>query len=274
MDVYLTEIAKMIYLSATGNMTATATATVKFCCEMWRIALYLIFIDNESMSIPLEVFYLNNNPALQQTATKHDNTANIRIQGDAGTDQLAIGIYRNDTNELLAWTKYKLPYPEWDNVNRHTYYEYLVFLLSQIMMFILFPNDSNNIITYQWWNDNMAALNWALHHVCRTKSSQYACMFVNWIQINSNILMIKPVFISGIEMGDIDKASRNNFAASLPLDKYIHIQDDIIINKIFNITSPYITIMHENEQHKVLLEIHEIMSQLKHHKLENVDFLL
>ena len=140
-------------------------------------------------------------------------------------------------------------------------------MLSQIMMYLLFPNDSNNIITYQWWNDNTGALDWSLHHVCRTKSSQYACMFVNWIQINSNILMIKPVFISGIDMGDIDKASRNNFAASLPPEKYIDIQNDEIINKIFNITNPYITIKHTEQQHEAYMEIHNIMKQLKHYKL-------
>ena len=79
---------------------------------------------------------VNNNPLFKAEESIYDNTSNLIIQGDAGPDQLAIGFYCNKTKELISWTKYKLPYPKWDNVNSHTYYEYLVFMLSQILIYI------------------------------------------------------------------------------------------------------------------------------------------
>lgn len=79
--------------------------------------------------------------------------------------------------------------------------------------------------------------------------------------------MIEPEFISGIDMGEVDAASRNKKLTTLTSDKYIHIQDDIIINKIFTITNPYITTDALADQHAAYLEIHELIKQLKHHQL-------
>jgi hypothetical protein len=215
------------------------------------------------MSIPIDIFYLQNTPDIEETDQEFINTTNLVLQGDAGTDQLAVAIYNKETNELIAWTTYALPYPKWDNVNQHTYYEYLVFLLSQILMYVLYPSKDNNIITYQWRNDNRAALAWSLKNACASRSSQKACMIITWLQVVSKILMLKPEFISGIEMGDVDSASRNKWQSSLTPDKYINIQDDVIINQIFEITSPYITTNYLADQHVIFLEIHNLISQLK-----------
>lgn len=252
----------MTGLAHSGNRTAIATPATKFAIEQWRIMLFTLFMDKESLSIPIEVFNINNNPLFKLNESIHDNTTNLIVQGDAGPDQLAIGIYCNITKELISWTTYKLPYPEWDNVNCHTYYEYLVFMLSQILIFILYPNNSNIIVTYQWKNDNTAALAWAAQHACGSGASQFACVTVNWLQIISNILMIKPIFISGIDMADIDRASRNMLAPSLTPSKYINIQDNKTINEIFDITSPYNKTPYTKEHHLLYLKIHKLISQL------------
>jgi hypothetical protein len=256
----------MIRRSGSGNLTALPTASCKFAIEMWRVALYLIHIDKESLSIPIDIFYLQNNPDLETTDPECINMSDLILQGDAGTDQLAIAIYNNKTNKLIAWTKYALPYPKWENKDQHTYYEYLVFMLAQILLYILFPSKDNKTKTYQFRGDNNAVLAWAVKHSCNSKSNQYACMITNELQIESNILMLKPQFISGIDMGDVDKASRNKWQESLTPETYIHIQDDTIINQIFNITNPYITTNYLPDQHVIYLEIHEIISKLKHYK--------
>jgi hypothetical protein len=257
----------MVGLAHSGNKTAIATATTKFAIDQWRIMLFTLFIDKESLSIPIEIFYVNNNPLFKIEKSIYDNTSNLIIQGDAGPDQLAVGFYCNKTKELICWTKYKLPYPEWDNVNCHTYYEYLVFMLSQILIYMLYPNNTGIIVTFQWKNDNTAALCWAGEQACKSLANQYACVVVNTIQIESDILMIKPIFISGIDMADIDRASRNMPAPSLTPDKYIHIQDNKIINEIFEITSPYNKTKFMKEHHILHLQIHKLVKQLKYNKL-------
>ena len=254
----------MVGLAHSGNKTATATAATKFAIDQWRIMLFNLFIDKESLSIPIEIFNINNNPLFKVEESIYDNTSNLIIQGDAGPDQLAIGFYCNKTNELIRWTKYKLSYPEWDNVNCHTYYEYLVFMLSQILVYMWYPNNSKEVITFQWKNDNTAALAWAAQHACGSMASQFACVCINQIQINSNILMIKPIFISGIDMANIDRASRNMLAPSLAPEKYIHIQDNKIINNIFEITSPYNKATYVREHHILYLNIQKLVSKLKH----------
>ena len=258
----------MIGKSNSGNKKHAATATCKFAIEIWRIALYLIFINKECMSVPIDIFYLNNSKNLLLTDNDLINTKNIVIQGDAGTDQLAVAFYEYKTEKLIAWTTFKLPYSRKNNKDRHTYYEYLVFMLAQILMYLIYPNKNDTVITtYQTRNDNKAAISWGRKHMCSSKSSQYACMVVNLIQIHSNILMIEPEFITGIDMGEVDAASRNKKLTTLTPDKYIHIQDDIVINNIFIITNPYITTDALADQHAAYLEIHELIKQLKHHQL-------
>jgi hypothetical protein len=78
--------------------------------------------------------------------------------------------------------------------------------------------------------------------------------------------MLEPQFISGIDMGDVDKASRNIDQLSLTPDKYINIQEDNIINEIFAITNPYITTNYNTDQHAIYLEIHALISRLKNYK--------
>ena len=258
----------MIGKSNSGTKRKKATATCKFAIEIWRITLYLLFLNKECMSVPIDIFYLNNCKNLSLADSDLVNTTNIVIQGDAGTDQLAVAFYEYKTEKLIAWTKYKLPYPTNDNVDKHTYYEYLVFLLAQILMYIIYPNTNNTeITTYQVRNDNNSAIAWSLKHMCGSKFDQYACMIISWIQIHSNILMIKPEFISGIDMGEVDAASRDKKLTNLTPDKYIHIQDEIIINQIFNITNPFIATDAVADQHTVYFEIHNLITQLKHHKL-------
>jgi hypothetical protein len=176
----------MVGKAHSGKQIAIATPATKFAIDQWRIMLFNLFLDKESLSIPIEIFNVNNNPLFKLEESIYDNTSNLIIQGDAGPDQLAIGFYCNKTKELISWTKYKLPYPKWDNVNSHTYYEYLVFMLSQILIYMLYPNNSKNIITFQWKNDNNSALSWAAQHACGSQASQYGCIVVNWIQIISN----------------------------------------------------------------------------------------
>jgi hypothetical protein len=265
MESFIQPFRDMIRRSGTGNLTAIPIASCKFAIEMWRTALYLIHIDKESLSIPIDIFYLQNNPDLESTDPECINMSDLILQGDAGTDQLAVAIYDNKTNNLIVWTTYKLPYPKWENKYQHTYYEYLVLMLSQILMYILFPSKDNKIATFQFRGDNTAVLAWATKHSCNSKSSQNACIIANELQTKSNILMIKPQFISGIDMGDVDKASRNKWQESLTPETYLHIQDDKIINQIFKITNPYITTQHLPDQHAVYLEIHAIISKLKHY---------
>jgi hypothetical protein len=191
------------------------------------------------------------------------NSTNLRITTDAGTDQIGLGIYNNDTNELILWTSYLLPFPKLSNKDHHTYYEYLGYVLAQILVVLCcYDIDITEFLTFLWETDNTAAMAWSTSNACSSQSSQMACMASNWIQINYKIHMLQPKFRSGNTMGDIDAVSRRQLHG-LDKERYLHIQDDIILQAIFELFDPYVFVNHIQDQLIAYRKVHAALVALK-----------
>jgi len=265
MEAFISPISKMIHLASTGQRRAIAKPQTKFAIFMWRAALYQLFLDKDSLTIPIDLFYQRYKEINTAVATNTlpTNSTNLRITTDAGTDQIGLGIYNNNTDELIIWTSYLLPFPKLSNKDHHTYYEYLGYVLAQILVVLCFYDiDIIKILTFLWETDNTAAMVWSTTNACSSQSSQMACMASNWIQINYNIHMFEPKFRAGNTMGDIDAISRRH-SHSLGKDKYLHIQDDIIIQEIFKLFDPYVFTSHIQDQLLAYRKVHAALVALK-----------
>ena len=143
---------------------------------------------------------------------------------DASLWQLAAAVY-SPTQELLAWTKFPLPFkPDDDNLYQNAR-EFLGCLLSLILTLRVVGASSElgREVFIQWIGDNTASLAWAQTNACKGSASQVANMAFVWFQLYSNILARDTLHIAGISTAihDVDAASRNKPCPSLLSHLYI-----------------------------------------------------
>jgi hypothetical protein len=62
MEAFLAPISRMIHYANTGRKQAVAKPQTRFAIEMWRVALYMMYLDPTSLDIPLDLFYQQHGP--------------------------------------------------------------------------------------------------------------------------------------------------------------------------------------------------------------------
>ena len=194
-------VAPIIHMTHKGHRSrkTTATPNARFALEVWRVVIVRAIMHPQSCAIPIGLY-------LQDTV----DTQQFCIISDASPWRLCAAIYAPETNELLGWATYRLPYAQ-DIAARHQgHREYLGHLFSTILLIAYLGGrgTAETPVSYQWINDNNGALAWAKKHKCASLAGQYTCFAVTQLHLHAQIHMTDPVHKPGILMGDIDTMSR------------------------------------------------------------------
>ena len=84
--------------------------------------------------------------------------------------------------------------------------------------------------------------------------------------------MYNPSFRRGVDMGDIDAASRGYKLTHLTQNKYLNIQMIQDINELYALTDPYIKHQYISQQDKAYCDVHNILNRLfKHNPIAHID---
>jgi hypothetical protein len=186
---------------------------------------------------------------------------------------LCAALYSAVMGQVLVWATYRLPYEKDVVCKSQGHREYLGHLLSILLLVKYAKAHSPNALHYYWINDNKGALAWAEKDRCKSIASQYACMAVSQLHLQSDIYMGAPIYRPGIDMGKIDAMSRmrdneteasariREFCPSLATQTEIH-RTSPAIDELFRLCDPAKTLAHECDHHIAYMHLHELLARL------------
>ena len=197
MRPFVAALTHMTYRLEDGR-PRRANANAQFAIEIWRAVIVVAYINPQAMAVPI-VEYLGATPDM----------APYRVVSDASPWRLCAALYDPHTDDLVAWTTYRLPYARDIRAQYQCQREYLGHLLSSILIVSHRRRTSHMApAQYQWINDNTGAVQWATTHKCDSEASQYACLAVTQIHIGEKLVFLDSTHKAGADMGDIDTMSR------------------------------------------------------------------
>jgi len=245
-----------------------ATASTLFAIEMWRVVLYLLYINKTSFSIPIESYIATN--------SRSNIPLDIRSVSDASPYRICSAIYSDVDGSLIAWTSVALPFAP-DIAGRYQCSrEYLGLLLTLFLIARAFPERSRSSssqppITFRWVNDNKGALVWADKEKASSLASILATMAVTSFQLQTNISFAHGDWIPGLTMGDIDHESRREehivlgdySAPSLLPELFIDLESIPSVMKIISDCEPVNTVQYAvSDYHSIFKNIQNKLSTI------------
>ena len=239
-----------------------ATASTKFCIEMWRVASYRLFLNPSVYNVSIEQF-LSMNGVPGAGGIEFDSVS------DASPYRICAAIYHHGTSSLLAWTSVLLPFEADKSTSYQCNREYLGLLITFFLIAKAFPSRLSSSgqppISFKWINDNTGALAWGDALKVKEIPSLIANTVVSTFQITTNISLVGSEHLPGIWMGDIDHESRREehlaagdyHAPSLLPHLFIDLESDINIMNIISRCSPFKAAQYKvKDFHSIFLEIH------------------
>jgi hypothetical protein len=245
-----------------------ATASAKFCIEMWRVVSYRLFFNPTAYNVSIEQF-LSMNGVYATGAIEFESVS------DASPYRICSAIYRHGSETLIGWTSVLLPF-EPDTHNRYQCNrEYLGLITTFFLIGKLFPSrlTSSGLlsIVFKWINDNEGALVWADNNKTSSIPSMVANMIVSAFQVLSNITLVGSEHLPGVCMGDIDHESRREehlvagdyTAPSLLPHLYIELESDTRFMDLLRRCSPFKAEQYKvDDFHLIFLEISDKLRQI------------
>jgi hypothetical protein len=247
---------------ATQYRTAQATPSALFEIEIWRAAVIMALTSPTALAVPLHMFIRN-----PRNRNPHPAVS------DASPWRLCAALYCAQTGGVLAWATYRLPYEKDVVCKSQGHREYLGHLLSIILMIKYASTQPTAPLEYFWVNDNQGALAWAEKHRCASLASQYACMAVSQLHIQNDIYMGPPIYLPGIDMGEIDAMSRMRddetetsarvraLCPGLTAHTQMHLTSPAL-DELFQLCNPANTLTHERDHHIAYMQLHAIIIRL------------
>jgi hypothetical protein len=236
---------------------------------MWRIVLYLLYINKASFSIPIESYIAIN-------SRTEEILLDIRSVSDASPYRICSAIYSDDCKgTLLGWTSVALPYQKDIEGKYQCSREYLGLFLSLLLVARVFPDRARSAtlppIGVRWVNDNTGALAWADKFKSSSLASIVATTAVTSIQLLTNISFARSEWIPGLTMGDIDHESRREehqiigdySAPSLLPELFFDLESIAPIMQIIKDCEPARTIQYSvSDYHSIFLNIQQQLSSI------------
>jgi hypothetical protein len=89
-----------------------------------------------------------------------------------------------------------------------------------------------------WEGDNTSALAWAASGKVKSRGGQMANIAVTWAQLYGRFNVDSTVHLAGINMGDVDGATRDKVLTSLSLDTFIALEQEAGVLELFALCNP------------------------------------
>ena len=90
--------------------------------------------------------------------------------------------------------------------------------------------DNPNIM---WEGDNTSALAWAESGKVKSLGGQMANVAVTWAQLYGRFNVDATVHLAGVNMGDVDGATRDKVLTSLTLDTFVAVEQETGVLELF-----------------------------------------
>jgi len=170
-----------------------ASSAVRFCVEMWRIAIMLLFYHREIMAVSFSTFIRGLKPMSPQ----------FQFKSDASEFGIAASVWSADGETCLIYGCLELDMFHFTDQNIR---EYLGLPLSEILLAQVV--ESLVGIPVVWVGDNRSALSWARNNKCNSRGNQSSAIFAIWFEIYAQLELLTPVWQKSADMGVIDDLSR------------------------------------------------------------------
>jgi hypothetical protein len=147
-------------------------------------------------------------------------------------------VLKDVDDQVVCWSTLTLPFESaaFQNVR-----EYLGLLLGLLMIHtaakrsLVTLGDNPNIM---WAGDNTSALAWAASGKVKSRGGQMANIAVTWSQWYGRFNVDSTVHLAGINMGDVDGATRDKGLTSLSLDTFIALEQEAGVLELFALCNP------------------------------------
>ena len=142
--------------------------------------------------------------------------------------------------------------------------EYLGLLLGVILANIV--NNRSLIASearqsLRWIGDNRAALSWADDNKVSSRSGQIANIAVIWSQLYGNFAVNDTEHLAGLEMGDVDAASRDKTLSTLKLTEFIDLTTVQGLNSLLLACNPTVS-EHSINYHAAFSLVHTCLREI------------
>lgn len=227
------------------------SAKAKFALEMWRVAIILLFMNKESMSVSMEVM-----------AGWGVGYNLLRFITDAS--YLGVGFLLLLENlELQAtapFVSYHFPF-KLKNGKHQNHREFLGFIVGLLTLIKLKMIPTGGA-TLHIVNDNVAALEWARKNMCAGKASQVAFMVYSVILIKYKLRVVQVEHTPGDSelMDPVDKLSRHQIPKSFDREYLIDLNASPAVKSLMLMCDPTV-VKNVEEYHSMFTTVHALLQQ-------------
>jgi hypothetical protein len=203
------------------------------CIEMWRVVASMMLLDPTSLSVPM-AWVARNEPAFPPELR---SGSRWKLVTDASPWKIC-AVLKDVDDQVVCWSTLTLPFESaaFQNVR-----EYLGLLLGLLMIHtaarkgLVTLGDNPNIM---WEGDNTSALAWAESGKVKSLGGQMANVAVTWAQLYGRFNVDATVHLAGVNMGDVDGATRDKVLTSLTLDTFVAVEQETGVLGLFALCNP------------------------------------
>lgn len=176
-------------------MLRNVSSAARFAVEMWRVATICLYVDAQSLALPLRALI----------RSKRYSRPDFFVRSDAGPLKAGFAIY-DAAGNMLFYSSHAWPFARIDTVQNVK--EFLAFLVSLLALLSWLPLASRSALVH-WTGDNSAALSWVREHRCKSRFCQLAFTVYSVLCLHSQLTVVDVEHCPGFLMGGIDALSRD-----------------------------------------------------------------
>ena len=252
----------------------TMNSNCRFCIEIWRVVAVCLYIDRNSLRIPLRSLVDHSNAGLDVISIT-----------DASPWGLCVMLFHPLYHGLhLGYAYLHLPYDPWDGNNeilpegpikqRALKYgdsslqnnrEFNSHILNMIVIHKFIPPSSpTRPRQVHWIGDNISSLKWARTHRCNSPSAFYANMADAWLRIHTRFELTSTEHIAGasVRMGPVDKISRKIATPEIDSKLKFDVASDTNIRDLFLLFDPLRPQTNIPDHRSTFTSLHSIMHKI------------
>ena len=160
-----------------------------------------------------------------------------KLVTDAGPWKIC-AVLKDINDQVVCWSTLTLPF---DSAAFQNVREYLGLLLGLLLVHtaaqrgLVTLGDNPNIM---WEGDNTSALAWAASGKVKSLGGQMANIAVTWAQLYGRFNVDSTVHLAGVNMGDVDGATRDKVLTSLSFDTFVALEQDPGVMELFALCNP------------------------------------
>jgi len=213
----------------------------RFCIEIWRIVSVMLFIDRNSLAIPL--LSVAHHPNLGVDCITKTDASPWKIVVPSSMQKRADLVRESDHQNLR---------------------EFLCHILQMIVIHKCIPPIPGRQYRILWIGDYMSALKWGRKERCNSQSALYANWADAWLRVRTQVLLLGTEHCAGINMGIVDDLSRNKISCT-QLDPHLELNitdDGDSIKKLFMMFDPTVMRTNLTSHRSAFMELHHIMQAI------------